>query len=101
MTLSHPFPRIDVPLVDPDTGLINKHWVDFLRSLWERTGAGLGGSVTDVELLSAAGVAGGTQEAIDALNSQVPRAVLFVPPADAQNDDIALMALFNTLMSEY
>lgn len=100
MTLSHPFPKIDVPFVDLETGQINKHWVDFLRALWERTGAALGGSITQTELLSATSVAGFTQEALDAVDRQTPKALLLSPPPDPQNDDLAKMALFNSLMSD-
>jgi len=100
MTLSHPFPRIDVPLVDPDTGLINKHWIDFLRALWERTGAAYGGSITETEVLAASSIAGNTQEALLEFERKPPDALVLVPPADPQNDDIAKMALFNSLISD-
>lgn len=46
MTEQQGFPNINSPLVDARTGQINQTWLQFLISLWTRTGGGPGRVVT-------------------------------------------------------
>jgi len=46
------FPGISLPFVDVETGVINQIWLAFLQALWNRTGGGPGGSITDALLVS-------------------------------------------------
>jgi hypothetical protein len=42
---SQGFPTINAPFVDPPSGVIQRPWIEFLQTLWQRTGGGSGGPV--------------------------------------------------------
>lgn len=42
------FPQIGVPVVDPNTGILQQAWYQFLVNLWNRTGGGGGLSPTPI-----------------------------------------------------
>lgn len=47
------FPQLAQRFVDPQTGILQQPWYNFLLALWNRTGGGPGVSTSDLELLSA------------------------------------------------
>lgn len=42
MSLTQPFPNSQTPLVNPETGTVEKIWRNLLSTLWVRTGSGQG-----------------------------------------------------------
>jgi|SRR5882724_6174973 len=48
MAIASGFPNVSLPIADPKTGLINQTWLQFLISLWNRTGQSSAGPITAV-----------------------------------------------------
>lgn len=52
MTTQQGFPQLAQRFVDPQTGILQQPWYNFLIALWNRTGGGAGVNITDIEILN-------------------------------------------------
>ena len=53
--LNQGFPSINMPFVDPETGVMNQTWYQFLIALWNRTGQGPGIDPMQAQVLAILG----------------------------------------------
>jgi hypothetical protein len=58
MAQQQPFPTLDAPLVDPQTGTISLIWSRFFLSMWTRTGSATGNDSTSFPYPSSTGDSG-------------------------------------------